>query len=93
MLGEDMKVKVYTTLREAIGRREIEVHGAKTIRELINTIVEQYGERAKNELIDENGEINGMILVNGRNILHLQGLDTQLKDDDVIHIFPPAGGG
>jgi len=33
------------------------------------------------------------ILVNGRNITHLRGLKTELKDRDVISTLPIAGGG
>ena len=33
------------------------------------------------------------ILINGRNIKFLQGMDTTLKDGDIISIFPPTGGG
>jgi len=34
-----------------------------------------------------------IILVNGKNIEHLEKLDTKLKDGDVVSIFPPVGGG
>lgn len=33
------------------------------------------------------------ILLNGRNISHLQGLKTKLKDHDLITFLPIAGGG
>lgn len=33
------------------------------------------------------------ILLNGRNIKHLQGLKTELKDRDLISILSVAGGG
>jgi len=93
-----MKVKFYATFREMIGKKEIEVHGVRTIRELIEYIAEKYSPEIKKQLLEtprvgENKPIDGMILVNGHNVLHLKGLDTELKEDDVIHIFPPAGGG
>jgi molybdopterin synthase sulfur carrier subunit len=34
-----------------------------------------------------------LIIVNGRNVHHLQGLDTPLADDDRIAIMPPLLGG
>lgn len=34
-----------------------------------------------------------IFLVNGRDITHLQGLDTPVGKDDVISLFPPIGGG
>lgn len=33
------------------------------------------------------------ILVNGRDIEHLEGLETEIKDRDLISILPIAGGG
>lgn len=33
------------------------------------------------------------VLVNGRNILFLDGLSTPLRDGDVIAVFPPVYGG
>lgn len=34
-----------------------------------------------------------LVIVNGRNIHHLQGLDTPLADGDEIAIMPPVMGG
>lgn len=34
-----------------------------------------------------------MILVNGKNIEHLQGLQTPLEENDVVSIFPPLPEG
>ena len=43
----------------------------------------------------KDGELlsNAIVLVNGRNVHHLQGLDTAVKDSDEIALFPPGGGG
>ena len=46
------------------------------------------------ELIEDQKIISGtIILLNGRNIFHLNKLDTIVKDGDDIDIFPPGGGG
>jgi molybdopterin synthase sulfur carrier subunit len=34
-----------------------------------------------------------IIFVNGRNVRHLQMLDTPLKDDDEVAVFPMIAGG
>lgn len=93
-----MKVRFYATFRELIGRKEIEVHGVRTVGELINYLAEHYSPEIKKELLQSprvgpNKPLDGMILVNGHNVLHLKGLNTELKEEDEIHIFPPAGGG
>jgi molybdopterin converting factor small subunit len=33
------------------------------------------------------------LLVNGRNCMFLQGLDTVVKDGDVVDVLPVVGGG
>lgn len=80
-------VKLFATLIEFTGKRKLEISGPKTVRELLDEL-----ERAfpgfKKEL--EKGHI---ILVNGKNIEHLQGLETPIEENDTVSIFPPAGGG
>jgi molybdopterin synthase sulfur carrier subunit len=46
------------------------------------------------ELIGGNKIRPGLaILLNGINITHLNGLETQVKDHDVVSFLPTAGGG
>jgi molybdopterin synthase sulfur carrier subunit len=53
-----------------------------------------YGPKFRNKVFagdDLSDEI--IILVNGRNIVHLQGLDSLLSPEDEISIFPVVAGG
>ncbi|WP_297474808.1 ubiquitin-like small modifier protein 1 [Thermococcus sp.] len=93
-----MKVRFYATFREIIGRKEIEVSGVTTVGELLDYLAEHYTPEIKKQLLETprvgpDKPIDGMILVNGHNVLHLRGLETELKGDDDVRIFPPAGGG
>jgi len=81
------KVKLFATLVEIAKRKEIEIEAA-TAREVLDKLKGLYGPSFEKEL--EHGMI---FLVNGRDIAHLQGLDTPVNDDDVISLFPPIGGG
>jgi len=82
-----VKVKLFATLAQIARKRMVEVE-ATSASELLEKLAEIYGEDFKRELL------GGMIfLVNGINIEHLKGLDTPLKDGDVVSIFPPIGGG
>ena len=63
---------------------------------LINTIIQHYGEELKEKLIDpETNQLTDRLVmfVNGANVKSLQGPKTELKDDDLIALFPPSGGG
>jgi molybdopterin converting factor small subunit len=41
----------------------------------------------------EAGREPSIILLNGRNIEFLNGLDTPLSDGDILAVFPTSGGG
>lgn len=66
------------------------------IKELIDLCSEKLGKDLSEELLDEEKESvkeGTIILVSGKNILHLKGLNTVVNDNDVVSMFPPAGGG
>jgi len=82
-----VKVKVFATLIDLVGKRTLEVNGTNTVKELLDELDGRFP-GFKKEL--EGGYI---ILVNGKNIEHLQGLETPIEESDTVSIFPPAGGG
>jgi molybdopterin synthase sulfur carrier subunit len=92
-----IQVKFFTTLREITGKKgeEIELSSTITIKELLTRLSKEYGTEFMNYLYDEKGNIRShiQILINGRGIDVFQGLETKLKEGDVIAIFPPVGGG
>ncbi len=47
------------------------------------------------KLVADNGSLKRgtIILLNGQNVLHAQELDTIIKDNDALVLFPPGGGG
>lgn len=76
-----IEVKYYAWLREEFGDKEfLEVENQATLKEVVEKLIE------KHELL---GSENFLISVNGK----ITGLDTVLKEGDVVSIFPPAGGG
>jgi molybdopterin synthase sulfur carrier subunit len=90
-----MTVKYFATIRTYTGETERRVeHAPADLRELVTALAGRYGTSFRRAVFsgDElNGEI--IILVNGRNVLYLQGLDTPLKADDEVSIFPMVAGG
>ncbi|OYT59688.1 molybdopterin synthase sulfur carrier subunit [Euryarchaeota archaeon ex4484_178] len=82
------KIRFFATLRDITGIREMEIKGVDNIQELLQILYEKFGDRFRKEIEEKN-----MILVNGRNILDLQGYETEIGENDEIAIFPPVGGG
>lgn len=90
-----IKIKFYSLLRTFIEQNEIDIKADNIlIRDLIIKISQLTYKDLTSELIEDQKLISGtIILLNGRNIFHLNKLDTVVNDGDNIDIFPPGGGG
>ena len=86
-------VKAYGRLRELFQQSELNIvveDKEASIRSLINTLIDKYGEEVKTDLLNKKtGGLTPFIIVNGETA----GLDAKLKDKDVVAILPPAVGG
>lgn len=89
-------VKLFATLRVDLGVASVslEVDRPPTVAELIHMVGKEVGRDIGEWLVDEEGAMlmGTMILLEGHNILHMDGLDTRVEAAQVA-IFPPAGGG
>jgi len=67
---------------------ELELPEGATVRDLLRVLPES----VRREIMDENGGLKYPVevMVNGRRIDFLEGLDTPLKDGDTVHISPRA---
>ncbi len=87
-------IRVPTPLRRVTnGQGEVQVE-ANNIREAIERLEELYP-GFKERLLDEQGEVRKFVnlYLNDEDIRFLQGLDTQLKEGDVLSIVPAIAGG
>ena len=90
-----MRVRLFASLRDRIGKKELHIQEqeASTVKELLEHLSTQYPNIK--ELLYKDGELTSFyhVLINGKNIQQLDGLDTILKEVDTIAILPPVGGG
>ncbi len=92
-----MKVKVefFADLREKVGSpvMELEIAGG-TLLDLIEEIDALTGGAFMKNVL-EGGKLKDLVkvLVNGRDIRGLRGLETGLDDGNVVSFFPPVAGG
>ena len=88
-------IKAFAKYRDYIGnKRELEISPGETMYTILNRLSRQH--KGFGDLIfNQDGEVKKgvIILVNGRNIIHLDKLNTRPDHDGVIAIFPPSGGG
>ena len=91
-----VKIKFYSLIRMKLGINEVEIEAdSASIYELILKVEKQIEKKFLDQLIDAERQIlpGTMILINGRNIYHLDKINSIVQDGDEISIFPPGGGG
>ena len=95
-------VKPYLFLRQTLGFKEaaLEVPEGTNISRLLQILRRDYKmpeklDISKGRLTLMNGEtlVGLIVMINGRNIRQLDGVETILHDGAVISLFPPAAGG
>ncbi len=95
-----IKVRFFTSLREIVGKREETLGFDQNVKVsvdlVLRTIAEKYGTPFKEYVY--NGKTFQpksflQFLVNGNSTSTLNGLETELKEGDVLAILPPVGGG
>lgn len=92
------EVNFFSTLRLELGIDRIVIDSEKefmTIGELFPAIDRRFDKNVSEKLADSAGSVRpgAVILVNGKNILHLNSLNTKVYNNDRVVIFPPAAGG
>lgn len=93
----NVNVKLFANLREIAQTSSLSITG-DTVKDALISLVEQYP--PLKELIFDSGSGDDLklcgyinVFLNGNNIKHMEGLDTILKDDDEMGVFPPVSGG
>jgi MoaD family protein len=91
-----MEVRFYATFRPIVGGKtqHFELAPGATASTLLKATVERYPDMAT-RIWDAAGGLSEhvKVFVNGREIVHMQGLDTPVPADAEVDIFPPTAGG
>ncbi len=90
-------VKVFATYRKLLGdQKEVSLNSsnALTTRQTLETLFQDYPD-LRPEILDEAGKIlpHVSVFANGRDVRHMQGLDTLLEPGQTLSLFPPVAGG
>jgi len=88
-------LKLMTIFSTDVGLTQINYSDVDTLRDVIDQFMSKYRKKLRKSFVDAHGNLETyiVILVNGRNYLFLEELNTKLKDGDQIVISPPLVGG
>ena len=94
----NVKVKLLGVFRELSGRSQlsVELDEPAVMRKLVKKLAESFSLRFKQALVDpelDASRSNMLILVNGREISVLHGLDTEICDGDDVVLIPVSHRG
>jgi sulfur-carrier protein len=91
-----MNVKVFADFREICGEKVIRMDIAEK-QPVINILREliQLHPALEQELLTDDEQLRPLVhvFVNGKNIVHAQGLQTVAGPNDDVALFPPVAGG
>ncbi len=92
-----LQLQFFGLIRLLLKREALELAWTEgdTVQRVLDRVQVQVAVPFIQKLIDDQGTPHPgtIILVNRRNILHLQGLQTPLADGDTLAFFPPGAGG
>jgi molybdopterin synthase sulfur carrier subunit len=95
-----VSVRFFTSLREIVGKKEeiltFPASEIVTVNTVLKMLVQRYGKRFVEYVYEGNAqEVRGFLqfLVNGKSVIAMNGLETELEDGNVLAILPPVGGG
>jgi molybdopterin synthase sulfur carrier subunit len=88
-------LKFFATFREVVGSKTIEREfpDGTAVGEVLRGLEREYDGLAGELLVDGDLKPQINVLKNGREVLHMEGIDTEVYDGDTVSIFPPVAGG
>jgi len=91
----ELELRFFATFREAAGRKTVhwEASEGDAVGDVLAALEAEY-EGMRGRLLEDDElapQIN--VLKNGREVLHMDGVDTGLDAGDTLSVFPPVAGG
>ncbi|OIJ15961.1 molybdopterin synthase sulfur carrier subunit [Anaerobacillus arseniciselenatis] len=91
-----MLIKVFANFREICGGKTVtlSIKGEQPIQLVLDELIKDFP-LMREELFTEESKLKPLVhvFINGKNIIHLDGLSTNVKQTDEVALFPPVAGG
>ncbi|TKX59649.1 MoaD/ThiS family protein [Halorubrum sp. SS5] len=91
----ELELRFFATFREAAGGKTVNAEFAdgSTVGDVLGELEAEYEGMEGRLIVDGDLAPQINVLKNGREVLHLDGLDTPMADGDRLSVFPPVAGG
>ncbi|EMA31089.1 ubiquitin-like small modifier protein 1 [Halobiforma nitratireducens] len=91
----EIDLRFFATFRDAVGEKERTRNFERdaTIGDLLRGLEDDYDGLEGQLLADGAIRDQLSVLKNGRDVIHMEGAETELQDGDVVSVFPPVAGG
>lgn len=92
----DVEIRPFGSFRHAVGQQAVvrSSDGTTDVQSVLPDLERTHRELAGSLLDEHDGQPDAFaVVLNGRNIVHEEGLDTPLADGDVLGVAPPLAGG
>ena len=88
-------LKFFATFREIAGSKTIdrEFDDGTTVGDVLRALEEEFPDMRGELLVDGDLKPQINVLKNGREVLHMDGIDTRIEQGDTLSVFPPVAGG
>lgn len=92
-----MEIKVFANFRDICGGKTVSLSPIKepeSISSILDQLINKFP-KMYDELFTNDKQLKPLVhvFINGKNIIHLNGLDSTVKTTDQIALFPPVAGG
>jgi molybdopterin synthase sulfur carrier subunit len=89
-----IRVSFYGMVRDALGEKETKISGPDSVKGLLEALSGKYGIKFEGKIMRApSRDLDLIILLNGRHIEHVGGVDAPVKEGDHLAVFPLVGGG
>jgi molybdopterin synthase sulfur carrier subunit len=90
-----LQLRFFANFREAVGTKTVEREypDGATVGAVLDALEDEYEGLAGQLLADGDVAPQINVLKNGREVVHLEGVETGLDDGDTLSVFPPVAGG
>jgi molybdopterin synthase sulfur carrier subunit len=90
-----LELRFFATFREVVGAKTVEREfpDGSTVGEVLADLEKRHEGLVGELLVDGDLKPQINVLKNGREVLHMDGIETELDDGDRLSVFPPVAGG